>query len=83
MDISLKIWFGLITKNGLIAHSKLLRWIAYDSEFIPVRTDKRFKTWEKGPTIQWELLKNKEFKSFQEIKDQYSLTIRIFTDTCN
>lgn len=78
MDISLKIWFGLITKNGLIAHSKLLRWIAYDSEFIPVRTDKRFKTWEKGPTIQWELLKNKEFKSFQEIKDQYSLTNQDF-----
>ncbi len=68
MAVLLKIRFGLIAKNDLIAHSKLLRWIAYDSDFIPNRTDKRFKTWERGPTIHWELLKNKEIKSFQEVK---------------
>lgn len=68
LAVSLKICFKIITKNSLKAHSSVLRWIAYDSEFITNRTDKGFKTWEGGPTIYWELLKKKESKSFQELK---------------
>lgn len=78
LGISLKIWFGIITKNNLTAHSRLVRWIAYDSEFLPNTTDKSFKNWERGPKIYWELLRKKEIKSFQEIKDQYGLTNQDF-----
>lgn len=71
--ISLKIWSEMVTKNSLRAHTKMLRWIAYDSEFIPNREDKRFKRWENGPKIFWELMKKQEIKSFQELKNQYGL----------
>lgn len=54
--------------------SRLIKWIGYDSEFIPNKTDKSFKNWERGPRIFWELLRKKEIKGFQEIKDQYRLT---------
>lgn len=74
LNESLKIWFELIEKNDLRIQSRLLRWIGFDSEFIPNRTDKSFKNWNRGPTILWELLRKNEIKSFQEMKDQYSLT---------
>ena len=74
MDISLKIWFKLIVENYLITQSRLLRWIGYDSEFMPNRLDKSFKNWKRGPTIFLELLSKKKIKSFQELKDQYHLT---------
>ncbi len=74
MDISLKIWFKLIAENDLKTQSRLLRWIGFDSEFMPNRIDKSFKNWERGPTIFLELLRKKKIKSFQEVKDQYHLT---------
>lgn len=73
LGVSVGVWFETITKHRLNVHSRVLRWIAYSSDLIPNRTDKRFKTWERGPTIFWELIKNKEIRSFQELKEQYGL----------
>lgn len=65
IDISLKVWFEIVTKNNLTHNNKLLRWIGYDTEFSPNRRDSRFKNWEQGPHMFWELLENKKCKSFK------------------
>ena len=73
LGLSLNIWFEIILKNNLIEQSKVLRWIAHDSDFTPNTTDRRFNRWEVGPKIFWELFKKKAIKSFQDLKNQYGL----------
>ncbi len=73
LGVSLKIWFEIIAKNNLTEQSKVLRWIAHDSDFIPNTGDSSFNRWEVGPKIFWELLNKKAIKSFQDLKNQYGL----------
>ena len=73
LGLSLNIWFEIISKNSLTEHSKVLRWIAHDSDFTPNTKDSRFSRWEVGPKIFWELFKKKAIKSFRDLKNQYGL----------
>ena len=73
LGLSLNIWFEIIAKNNLIEQSRLLRWIAHDSDFIPNTMDGSFRIWGGGPTIFWELFKKKKIISFQDLKNQFGL----------
>lgn len=72
------MWFEIVTKNKLTHNNKLLRWIGYGTEFSPNRRDNKFKNWEQGPHMFWELLENKKCKSFEEIKEQFGLVNQDF-----
>lgn len=78
LEVSLKVWFETVSKNNLTNQCKLLRWIGFDSDFIPNRTDGRFKSFEQGPRMFWELVKNNECKNFQELKELWNWENRDF-----
>lgn len=78
LGLSLNIWFEIVAKNNLIEPSRILRWIAHDSDFIPNTADKGLGKWGGGPTIFWELFKKKTIRSFQELKIQYGLNNQDF-----
>jgi len=84
LGLSLNIWSEIISKNSLTEWSRLLRWIAHDSDFTPNTFDGSFSRWGGGPTIFWELFKRKKIKSFQDLKIPFGLKksgfVQIFTD---
>lgn len=43
LGLPLKIWFEIIAKNKITEQSKVLRWIAHDSNFIPNTGDSGHK----------------------------------------
>lgn len=74
-QFTLKTWFNLVRKYKLEKELGLLRWIAYDKDFIPGSLDQRFKQWiPNGLTAICTLIKNGNFMSFQEIKQKYDLS---------
>lgn len=78
LEVSLNVWFETVLNYGLSQQCKLLRWIGFDVDFIPNKTDGRFKNWKQGPHMFWQLVKNKQCKSFQEIQDQWGLLSQDF-----
>lgn len=78
LKLSLKVWFEVVSKNNLSHCCKLLRWIGFDTEFIPNKRDSRFKNWAQGPQMIWELVENNRSKSFQEVKDRWGLVNQDF-----
>ena len=42
---TLKVWSYTSKKLQLEKHAKILKWVAYDSEFLPSGLDKRFRQW--------------------------------------
>lgn len=45
LGVSLNIWFEIISKNSLTEQSRVLRWIAHDSDFTPNTIDRKFSRW--------------------------------------
>ena len=43
--VALKVWFNTYKKLHFKKHAKILKWVAYDSEFIPAGLDKHFRQW--------------------------------------
>lgn len=70
LELSLRVWFQVVSKN-MSGPCKLIRWVGFDTDFIPNKNDERFRLWENGPTMWWELLEGNKIKSFQEIKDKF------------
>lgn len=51
IKLTFKIWHQVCKNNKLTKAVAMLRWCAYDKEFVPNRHDKRFHEWaEKGRT---------------------------------
>lgn len=73
LGVSVKIWSEIVKKYNLTGHCRFLRWIAHDIDFIPNKLDGRFKLWNNGPKMYWEVIKNKTVMSFQKMKEVYGL----------
>lgn len=57
----------------------LLRWCAYDTEFVPNKTDNRFKRWmTKGLTAYWTFMNKGKLQSFHMLKGNHGLENKDF-----
>uniref|UniRef100_A0A096M9G4 Reverse transcriptase domain-containing protein n=1 Tax=Poecilia formosa TaxID=48698 RepID=A0A096M9G4_POEFO len=69
-NFTLETWFKTLKKHKIKKEMKVLRWIAYDTDFKPLKYDKGFKQWiGKGITGWYTLQENNELLSFQQMKD--------------
>ena len=76
---TLELWFRVIKKYRIKKETKVLRWVAFDSNFKSAEYDKGFKQWvDKGVTAWCTLKKDGALESFQNMKDIYSLDKREF-----
>ena len=76
---TLELWFRVIKKYRIKKETKVLRWVAFDSNFKSAEYDKGFKQWvDKGVTAWCTLEKDGALESFQNMKDIYSLDKREF-----
>ncbi|KAJ0000415.1 hypothetical protein NQD34_012257 [Periophthalmus magnuspinnatus] len=71
--VSLSIWSEIMKKHKLIEQCRLLRWIAYDTDFEPNKLDSTFKMWKNGPKMHWEIIQRGDVMSFQQLKELYNL----------
>uniref|UniRef100_A0A146S7T5 Reverse transcriptase n=1 Tax=Fundulus heteroclitus TaxID=8078 RepID=A0A146S7T5_FUNHE len=73
-DSLLNSWNEIIKKCKLGELSNILRWCAYDSEFVPNKYDDRFKRWiSKGLTTYHSFIHKGAFSSFETLKTKYGL----------
>lgn len=74
IKLTLKIWHMVVRKYNLKDAENILRWCAYDMDFIPSRMDNRFKRWtERGLTAYCCFVHNGYVKSFDNLKREYDL----------
>lgn len=72
--LTLEIWHVITKKLKIGKELGLLKWFAFDKDFIPGRHDHKFKQWmEKGLTAICTVTKKGEIISFQEMKNKYNL----------
>ncbi|XP_054872348.1 LINE-1 retrotransposable element ORF2 protein isoform X1 [Amphiprion ocellaris] len=71
---TLEMWLSILRKYNLKKELPLLQWPAYDKHFIPGTHDHTYKQLSKGITAWCVLIKNGNFKSFQELKQEFDLT---------
>lgn len=58
----------------MLEYTSVLKWIAYDSDFIPNQSDNRFKLWtNKGITSFCTIIEKGEILSFQVLKEKVLL----------
>ena len=70
----------LVLKSDVLKHFKLkktfeiLKWFAYDSQFIPSQHNYRFKEWTSlGLTTYYSLISKGTVRSFQDLTDKFGL----------
>lgn len=74
VSFTLSIWFDVIKQLNLSTQIKKLRWVAYDTDFVPNSMDSRFKFWmNRGITAFCRLIQNNRLHSFQTIREKYNL----------
>uniref|UniRef100_A0A3B1J8B1 Reverse transcriptase domain-containing protein n=1 Tax=Astyanax mexicanus TaxID=7994 RepID=A0A3B1J8B1_ASTMX len=67
-------WVKVTKKYNLKESLKVIRWCAYDTDFIPNKLDTRFKIWSlKGITAFCNIMVKYNLQDFQTIKEKYSL----------
>ena len=72
--LSLKMWNKVIAQNNLKDAVKVLRWCAFDPDFLPKNWDARFKRWgSQGLTAYCTFLHKGTMNSFQNLKGQFGL----------
>lgn len=45
ITVPLNIWHKILKDKDVEKNAQILRWIMYDTEFIPIKLDKRFEQW--------------------------------------
>lgn len=71
---TLKIWKTIIKEHKLQGDITVLKWCAYDSEFVPNKMDSRFKEWlTKGITALCGVMKDGKLISFETLRRKHSL----------
>lgn len=69
-EFTLETWYSICKQLKLGKELGLLRFIGWDDEFEPARTDSMLKQWkERAMTTICKLIKKGEMISFQEMKD--------------
>ena len=72
INTTLKIWQETLRKHNLKNGAKMLRWCAYDTDFIPNRTDSRFLNWSKmGITYNYTFVHKGAPKSFESLQREF------------
>lgn len=78
-QFTMEIWYNVARQLKLNKERKILRWVAHDKDFKPGMHDSNFKYWiNKGVTAFCNLINNGEIRSFQYLKDKFSLDNRDF-----
>ena len=73
-QFTFKVWYDTTRKYKLEGDLRLLRWAAYDKQFIPNTLDQRFKQWiPNGITALCTVTKDGNFMSFQQMKEKFAL----------
>lgn len=73
--LTLEVWLYVVRKHKLERELCLLKWPAYTNSFTPNAYDSRFKQWiNNGITALCLLVKDGNFKRFQELKQEFDLT---------
>lgn len=71
---TLQIWFKTVKRLGLGKEARVLRWIAFDPDFVPAFIDHRFKQWTmNGITAFCCIMENGVMMSFQTMKEKFGL----------
>uniref|UniRef100_A0A3B3WIQ9 Reverse transcriptase domain-containing protein n=1 Tax=Poecilia mexicana TaxID=48701 RepID=A0A3B3WIQ9_9TELE len=81
-ETSLRTWSKLVKENK---ESCLpIRWIAYDQDFTPNKTDNTFKKWTEKGLVKYNDLYHKGcLRTFHDIKQKYGLDNRFFSLSTN
>lgn len=75
----IRIWHRLVSENKAKEPDWILRWRRSDSDFLPNRTDARFKQWaDKELTKHSDLYEGGTLRQFQDLKNGFALSNRDF-----
>lgn len=70
----IEVWLKILKNSDTERSARHLRWPAYDSEFLPSRTDRGFVRWsQKGITGYWTISNTKVLKTFLQISEKHNL----------
>lgn len=74
VECTLGIWKNVVKQYNLKKDIVMLKWCAFDSDFLPNKLDSRFKLWtSKGITTLSNLIKDGKVVSFDILKQKYAL----------
>lgn len=77
--MSVRIWHRVFRENKTKEPYWIIRWIGYDSDFLPNRMDARFKQWaDKGLIKHSDLYEGGTLRQFQDLKNRFGLTNQDF-----
>ena len=79
IKMSIKIWHRVVKENKAKEPYRVIRWIGYDSEFLPNKMDARFKQWaDKGLIKHSDLYEGGTLRQFHDLKSRFGLTNQDF-----
>ena len=79
IKISIRIWHRVISENKAKEPYWTIRWIGYNSDFLPNRMDTRFKQQaNKGLIKHSDLYEGGTMRQFQDLKTRFGLTNQDF-----
>lgn len=74
INVVLNIWQSVLKLGNLENSLRMLKWCAYDTDFIPNKSDSRFKLWvEKGLTTYSSFVHKGAFNSFESLQKEHGL----------
>lgn len=75
INLPLKLWSQFLNKNDWNEEARILRWCAYDLDFLPNKLDARYKKWAGQGLMAYCMFYDKGIlRDFQSLKDQYQLS---------
>ncbi len=79
INLSLKTWLNVITKNDMFEEVKILKWCCYDLNFAPNQMDANYKGWVKlGLTSYCTFFSQVTLKTFPTLKRLHGLNNKDF-----
>ena len=74
INLPLKVWLNVITKNRLLEEIKILKWCSYDIDFTPNKLDASYKGWaHRGLSSYCTFFDQGKTKDFQTLKGLHGL----------
>lgn len=72
INLSLKTWLNVITRNDMLQEVKILKWCCYHLDFAPNKMDANYRGWvSRGLSSYCTLFNQVTLKSFQMLKRQH------------
>ncbi len=79
IKIPIRIWYRVVSENKAKEPYWILRWIGYNSGFLPNRMDAGFKQWaDKGLAKHSDLYEGGTLRKFQDLKNCFGLSNQDF-----